>query len=192
MPAIPRKQLFLFNCLRWLTSHVVKSPFGRLKWIYRYMDSYNKFVATFSVCSKGCSHCCEIDVYISSLEAAYIAENIGVPANFDSPYSKNHFSPCPFLSKEKSCSIYQFRPFNCRTFHTLDHPKYCVSGESHAVYGASGYGYGASVLQEIAHVITQLNGNHPMKDIRDFFKTANPAVQGALRDKAAQRPLPPR
>lgn len=169
LPAIPRMQLFLFDCVQWLTTYVVKSPFGRLRWIYRYLDSYNKFVATFSVCSKGCSHCCSIDVYITSLEAAYIAENIGITADSTSPYSKNHFSPCPFLSKEKSCSIYKFRPFNCRTFHTLDHPKYCASGEDHAVYGAYGYDYGSAVLQNIAHCIAQLNRNQPQKDIRDFF-----------------------
>lgn len=169
MPAIPRIQLFLLECLRRLTTYVVKSPFGRLKWSYRYLDYYNKFVTTDSVCSKGCAHCCSVDVHISSLEAAYITENIGIPADFSSPYSKNHSSPCPFLSTEKRCSIYQFRPFNCRTIRAVDHPKYCAPREAHAADGAPGDGYGSSVIREIAHDIAQLNGNHPEKDIRDFF-----------------------
>lgn len=169
MPAIPRLQLFLLECMQWLTTYVVKTPFGRLKWSYRYLDYYHKFVTADSVCSKGCSHCCSVDVRISSLEAAYITENIGIPADFTSEHSKNHASPCPFLSTDKSCSIYPFRPFSCRTMRAADHPSYCVPRETHVADGAPGYGHGSSVLRYIAHDIARLNANRPEKDIRDFF-----------------------
>ena len=167
MPAIPRIPLFLLECLQWLTTSVVKTPFGRLKWSYRYLDYYHKFVTPDSVCSKGCSHCCSTDVCISSLEAAYITEHIGIPADFSSPHSRNHSSPCPFLSTEKSCSIYQFRPFSCRTTRAVDPSGYCVP--RNVADDAPGYGHESSVLRYIAHDIARLNGNHPEKDIRDFF-----------------------
>lgn len=169
IPQIPWLQFFLFRRLKWVTSTFRMSRFETLKWIYRYLNNYSRFVSTFSVCMKGCSHCCSIDIYISTLEAAYISEHTKKPYNTTSPYTRGHTTPCPFLASDGACSIYDYRPFNCRTFHTLDDPQYCASGNSHAIYGASSMGYGSTILAELAHAIDRLNNGHPKKDIRDFF-----------------------
>lgn len=168
-PPLSRRHVFLLGCLRWFTTHIVKSPFGRLQWIYRFHNAYNWLVSIFSACAKGRLHNCCTDICISTLEAAYITKNTGIPFNTSSPHSHGHKSPCPFHSPGKSCSIYRFRPFSCRTSHTPGHHKNCASDEAHAVYDASGLGYASLVPAKLCHVIDQLNNGNPKKDIRDFF-----------------------
>ncbi|MEN6585504.1 MAG: hypothetical protein ABFE02_05535 [Sulfuricella sp.] len=159
IPPLSRLQIFLL-CLVWrITTHVVTSPFGRLKWIYRFHSVYNWFASLFSSNAKSRARECSFEIYISTLEAAYITENTGIPFSTSSPHSPGHKSPCPFHSPGKSCSIYRFRPFNCRTPH---------GPEQHG-NGGSGLGYPSLVPAELCHVIDQLNNGNPKKDIRDFF-----------------------
>ncbi|HEP6430828.1 TPA: YkgJ family cysteine cluster protein [Burkholderia cenocepacia] len=152
----------------------------RLEAVYGYLDRYAEFVSTFSVCSKGCSHCCSIDVSVSRLEAEYIMWK-GGPA-FDQrgrAQTTGHKDACTFLSEDGSCSIYATRPFNCRTFFTLDDPKYCETPEvDHEVYGAASIGYGVSVYAGIAMWIGDWQKAHklPYRDIRDWFPKPVPEV----------------
>lgn len=98
----------------------------KLSLAYTALDKYNAFVATFAVCQKGCSHCCKMDVRMSYLEAEYIMLR-GGPTLVTGEFSTaGHTSRCRFLSRDGSCGIYSIRPFHCRTFHTLDDPKYCA------------------------------------------------------------------
>lgn len=123
------------------------------------------------MCQKGCSHCCKIDVNITSLEAEYISINTGIKSDEGSSVTSDHRDTCPFLGEQGECKIYKYRPFNCRTFHTIDDPKYCEDGEElHMIYGASSFGYGSRMLMKCAQVVSHINNGLPKRDIRDFFK----------------------
>ncbi len=149
-------------------SSTTKNPFSDLEKIYSFLDSYGIFVKTFSVCSKGCSACCKNDVFITSLEANYIAKKAKISTKKTvKSTSKHSNTPCPFL-KNNSCSIYSYRPFNCRTFFTLDNPKYCNTGDSHQIYGVQG-GQGIPMIESLKQYTEKLNGKRPESDIRNFF-----------------------
>lgn len=158
-PPLSRLQVFLLNLVWRATTHVVTSPFGRLKWIYRFHSAYDWLASIFSSNAKSRSRDCCFEIYISTLEAAYITKHTGIPFNTSSPHSPGHKSSCPFHSPGKSCSIYRFRPFNCRTSQS---PEQFTNG-------ASGLGYPSPVPAKICRVIDQLNNGNPKKDIRDFF-----------------------
>jgi Fe-S-cluster containining protein len=161
--------------------------FDKLAAVYAFMDRYNAFVATFAVCQKGCSHCCKIDVNVSRLEAEFITVNGGPTLDQGSAYTTGHTGACRFLSKDGSCSVYEVRPFNCRTFHTLDDPKYCVDGKvDHQVYGASGVGYGVTVFQKIAEWLQSVHSGKDLRyrDIRDWFPAQPTSLLGRMVARA--------
>jgi Fe-S-cluster containining protein len=146
--------------------------FEKLGAVYAFMDRYNAFVATFAVCQKGCSHCCNIDVGVSRLEAEFITHNGGPMLDQGTSYSTSHTGACPFLAKDGACSVYKTRPFNCRTFHTLDDPKYCADGKvDHQVYGVSSKGYGVNMYAQLAEWLRSVHAEKglPYRDIRDWF-----------------------
>jgi len=148
------------------------SLFEKLEGVYAFLDRYNAFVSTFSVCQKGCAHCCRIDVNMSRLEAEYITFKGGPMLDQGSKFSVGHSTPCYFLTENSTCSIYALRPFNCRTFHTLDDPKYCVDGyEEHQTYGSAGKGYGVNIYSELARWLSELHMYRclPYRNIRDWF-----------------------
>lgn len=147
--------------------------FQKLEKAYEFFDRYNAFVSTFAVCSRGCNHCCNGDVQLTRLEAEYIHHKTGesLPIDFNSPLTTGHEEPCAFLSSDGSCGVYAVRPFNCRTFHTLDDPKYCATNEPHQIYGSAREGYGVDVYSSFAVWLGQLHAMTGVKtkDIRDWF-----------------------
>lgn len=168
LPPFPQPLLQKFVALKRQTVNV--KPLKFLELVYQFMDEYNKFVAEFSVCQKGCSHCCRIPVEVSALEAQYIANKYNIAAN-SIPVDGKDIHACPFL-KKNVCRIYDARPFNCRSFHTLDNPKYCATNEDHQVYGSAGFNYGSDLLIEIAYAIKMMNRNERSSmDIRDLFSS---------------------
>ncbi|WP_051632684.1 YkgJ family cysteine cluster protein [Nitrincola lacisaponensis] len=169
LPPIPKSLDQQFQALKVETNQYLDNQLKVLNAMYGYMNKYNKFISGFSVCKKGCSHCCKNDINITSLEAEYIAQNANVKPNSIPVKNENGKSICPFLSEYGECKVYEFRPFNCRTFHALDDPKYCMTDENHMIYGSSGHGYGSIILVKIYHAINQLNGSHRSGDIRSFF-----------------------
>ncbi len=90
-------------------------------------------------CKKGCSNCCHVAVIIRDSEADLLIELIKkekidpkthrlkkqskkTDEDFhDLSYKE---SKCIFL-KNHECSIYEYRPLNCRCHNTLDESKYC-------------------------------------------------------------------
>ncbi|TWJ19223.1 YkgJ family cysteine cluster protein [Geobacter argillaceus] len=147
------------NCV---DSHEILSKF------YAFTDEYNKFVDTFSVCEKGCSYCCHIEVYITDLEAEYIEQKAKISRVKSLPNTLS-VSKCPFLNQNNICSIYMYRPFACRTFHALDNPNYCKEMDvAHQTYGAAG-GKGIPMLEALNNAIKQINGNNCSGDIREYF-----------------------
>lgn len=104
----------------------------RLRQLYKVSDEMTGIAAEFSICKRGCSHCCNMATLIAEPEAAVIGRAIGVTPRKPKQwpfYSRqgiaketlNTFAetfhgyakPCPFLKKGE-CSIYENRPFACR------------------------------------------------------------------------------
>ncbi len=144
------------------------TPLSKLNSMYKYMNEYNKFVKTFTVCSSGCAHCCKINVVISSIEAAYIADNLNISYDDGTNRTKDHGTSCPFL-KDDTCSIYEHRPFSCRTFHAMDDPELCKTTTKHILYGSAEKGYGSDIYRAFKNELEQLNKHRAHRDIRDFF-----------------------
>ncbi|WP_335914030.1 YkgJ family cysteine cluster protein [Shewanella algae] len=167
LPPIPEELDENFIKLIKRLKNMQNIPLDLLEQIYLFMDEHNKFVTTFSVCEKGCSACCNIPVNVSRLEAEYIQRKTGHKLS-NRIILKTGRSPCPFLESDAACSIYQHRPYNCRTFHTLDNPKYCSTDENHAVYGVSSMGYGSTMMAQLAAIIRHVNKGE-YKDIRAYF-----------------------
>lgn len=147
----------------------LEDPLFKLRKIYKFIDSYGKFVDTFSVCSKGCAHCCSIDVSTTLIEAELISHEIGKEINLKA-FSYGNASPCPFIGNNNECTIYNVRPFHCRIFYTLDNPLYCKTNEQHQVYGYHSGQYANKFYKIGADLINLLNRNRGFSDIRDFFK----------------------
>ena len=148
------------------------NPLEKLAAAYALVDRYNVFVATFAVCQRGCHYCCRVDVDVSPLEVDFITTNTGVRARPGTDWSHNHASLCPLLNADGTCSVYEYRPFNCRTFHALDDPKYCANkNESHQTYGAAAGGYGVGLYRAIARWLKGMHqvNNLQSRDIRDWF-----------------------
>ena len=65
------------------------------------------------------------------MEADYIQKKTGIEAvnllNISFLVADN--SPCPFL-KKSMCSIYEFRPLNCRVFASMDSVEHCKKGDT--------------------------------------------------------------
>jgi Fe-S-cluster containining protein len=98
-----------------------------------------------ATCRKGCSHCCNLMIYISLPEAIAIAETLlQLPPQALGAISRNlfnatqklqydrtaHFNtntPCVFLDAQRSCSIYTVRPTPCRTYFVVSQPSNCSS-----------------------------------------------------------------
>jgi uncharacterized protein len=142
----------------------------KLRKIYSYMDNFSQFVSNFAVCHKGCSYCCKIDIQLSRVEAELIKAETDKKYNEPIKISLNNTTTCPFLGNEGSCTIYDIRPFSCRVFFTLDHPKYCASDEPHYVYGSQNGVFTVNIFKELNDEILKLNNHSKMFDIRDYFK----------------------
>lgn len=153
----------------------VSSVFDGLELIYAFIDKLNsRFVSTFVTCSKGCSHCCNMDVQMTTLEAEYIVRATGIAHNIDTPLTTGHKTPCPFLSKMRVCTIYTYRPLVCRTYHVVSDPNLCsTSGVEVLQYGGTHGHMGNPAYRaamEWVHFQNQHGDVHStVKDIRNFF-----------------------
>lgn len=138
--------------------------------IYKAADVFGAATKGISPCHDGCNHCCYQPVLITAAEATLIANSSG--RKMASPAFTSHANreyigaSCNFL-KEGRCSIYDVRPFACRTYYSVDSdPESCriVPSapdltapilDSQALYEAF-----ATVVQE--HILS-------VADIRDWF-----------------------
>ncbi len=171
-PLPPESLVLLAEQTIWNIDECNGNDFDKLRLIYDYLDEYNQFVQTFSVCKRGCSHCCKIDVAVTKLEALYIEKQTGSTMNRKRKFSTNHRDVCPMLLADGVCRIYEYRPFNCRTFHTLDSPDYCATpGVSHVIYGVANHkvSYQSGCYKMMKDKCNSLNQTKESKDIRDYF-----------------------
>jgi len=167
LPPIPENVIEECEALQKNLDTLNESPFDKLDRVYGFLNTYGEFAKAFSVCGNSCSSCCKSDVLITTLEAKYIEKKTSVKTKKFTGITANHNNNCPFLLNE-SCSIYKYRPFNCRTLYTLDDPKYCKSGENHQLYGLQG-GKGIPLLYQFKKYVDKLNQKRTIGDIRDFF-----------------------
>lgn len=103
-------------------------------------------------CTKGCSHCCNLQVYITMPEALAIAEYVSQSPTLlkrtvqscqesiskQKLSSTDHFReniPCAFLSDKKECSVYEVRPMPCRHHFAITPPENCSSENTTAEVG---------------------------------------------------------
>lgn len=97
----------------------------RTLWLRKAADVMLEAYGPHSACKSGCSHCCHIPVTISQAEAHAIGRVTGrtptPPAKLQPVEIRGYESPCPFLDKKtQGCSIYQERPFVCRSHMNMD------------------------------------------------------------------------
>lgn len=141
-------------------------PLVRLEKLYNFMDELYSFVARYTACTRGCSHCCHIEIEISAIEAEHIEKSLGIKRNPNLVKSSHFGTPCPFL-KNGSCSIYRHRPFVCRRHVALfDNPKWCEIGVCNS------YSFPQLRFTEVdkCHkLITCDNGRQQWYDIRQLF-----------------------
>lgn len=158
----------------------------KLNAIYRLMDEMAPFVASFTTCKKGCSHCCRYDVQITSFEAEYIFLKTGIPHRVDGPLTNGHNAPCPFLSNAGECGIYAHRPAVCRTYHALGDPSDCDDPDKDQLqYGSPAGDFGNQIYANLVgwiHFQTQHIGGR-LRDIRDFFPHPREQVQKYLSSR---------
>lgn len=103
--------------------------------LYKLADEMKEMLAPFVACSSGCSYCCHMPTFIYQHEADAMAAASGRRARqlkhrpphvaFKAGRAFNGH-PCPFLSSEGRCSIYEHRPLICRVHNSLaDDPDVC-------------------------------------------------------------------
>ena len=144
------------------------SRHSTLRGIYELIDKVGELIDPYTVCSSGCSACCHISVGITELEASYIEHNTGKRMRVGVRSSAEAIEgPCPFLSDDRRCTIYKFRPFACRVFAAFDNPAYCAEMDtSHVTYGPQSN----AIFKGSAQWIKSLNRTGAIADIRAFFK----------------------
>ena len=146
------------------------SRLAKVRRIYQAADLLTSEISPMAVCSQGCGSCCHIDVDVTEIEALYIEKNSGHKVRPGRSRTNGHGdrkTPCCFLSSTQICTIYECRPFACRTHFAFDDPKFCSEIDvDHVTYDARGNPY----LTELAAILFELNGSAPPRDIRDFFE----------------------
>jgi Fe-S-cluster containining protein len=155
--------------------------FVAIKILYSELDDFSKKLEAPPVtCKRGCSHCCNVSVSITTPEAAYISKNAQLPMNNKDEKAKVDYKQvCPFL-KNNECSIYEFRPAVCRVFVSYDDPQRCADDLPHNLLALMppGSGEGSEYLNQLYfNSIATMDGNKQndylgrftIKDIRQFF-----------------------
>lgn len=122
-------------------NHEAAAPRSKLPKLYGLMEEVAAVRAPHLACSEGCDACCRtIPVEISDLEARHIAQATGrvmaslPPGRHTIPgHSPMHVNtPCPFLV-DNLCSIYERRPYNCRSLAVVDRDALTCSEENTAL-----------------------------------------------------------
>lgn len=153
---------------------------SKLPKLYVLMEEVGELRSPHVSCKAGCSACCRtIPVEISDLEARHIAAATGkTMANLPPgrhTQLKDVTTPCPFLV-ENQCSIYEHRPYNCRSLAAVDRDALSCSDENTALTRAKD-------PRAVPVVMTKMQAFDPLyreivdrkpaawADIRQFFPT---------------------
>jgi Fe-S-cluster containining protein len=88
-------------------------------------------------CGAGCAWCCHEPLQVSVVDAISVASFLLQDSTHDRSHLESYvnnidvyqnrraglkesFAPCPFLSDDKRCQVYEARPVICRAFHSTD------------------------------------------------------------------------
>ena len=149
---------------------------SKLVKIYRIADEISALREGFVACGKGCSHCCHMNIKLTSTEAERLGAQIGrVPLKITSTVQADekayNGTPCPFLAIDHSCSIYAHRPLACRTHASFEvdnkkcHPS-VMDDHTVALVNFSG-------LEEALYDVSDGPGGVVLADIRNFFPSGH-------------------
>lgn len=145
---------------------------AKLNKVFRLMDAAVQATAPYVACRKGCSACCHMNVSISAIEAERLAVASGrrmSKVKHPTKHDLRKFSgnPCPFLSRDGVCSVYDDRPFACRAHQSFDLDNYWCQPERSQVAQMGQVKLGGAYDAYMGIVLdTKLGG---FADIRDFF-----------------------
>ncbi len=113
---------------------------SKSKKLFQLTDLLNTSIEKYATCQKGCAHCCYMPTMIYAHEAEIVGHAAGIkpePLPYRDPSVvlaeaiKQFGPPCPFLSHENSCTVYEHRPLICRLHHSFnDDPNDCKVSES--------------------------------------------------------------
>lgn len=137
-----------------------------LKMIFELTDKALQPFLRSSSCKKGCNACCYLVVDSTAIEAEMVRryteehfdeeerrrilgkikegkhlypDPVGTDKEFPGAVVEKHFAlnmPCPFLSSEGLCRIYEVRPINCRKHVVFSDPGQCEMMAATASYEA--------------------------------------------------------
>lgn len=125
-----------------------------------------------SVCVKGCSHCCKLNVDVTLVEADYIAHQLkrgGYDFGYQAGFERGSY--CPFHDADtKTCGIYEFRPIACQLFASMDSPEYCKTPDvPHKITTQHSLGPFEQLVAPIEQA--SVNDKTPVyADIREWFR----------------------
>lgn len=105
-------------------THAAASPRTKLPKLFALVNEFSDVRDPHVACKAGCSACCRrIPVEITDLEARHISQVTGIPMVNLPPgrHTSMDFinQPCTFLVNDR-CSIYEHRPFHCRSLASVD------------------------------------------------------------------------
>lgn len=167
-------------------SQRASSASQRVVWLHRAASAWSSPLEATAACRKGCSHCCNIPVTITSIEADLIGRKTGrKPAAPAQPVRLQDFhdfeaaaqalqaandrveaSACPFL-QNGACAVYDVRPMACRLLINLDDDDLLcqlVPGQAIPVPYAN--------TQQLKALFLQAQPGTGLADLREFFPNA--------------------
>ncbi len=171
LPPIPDYLLKEAEKLNYILDNDNGDFLDKLSHVYDYIDKFNEYLGNYAACTKGCSHCCKIDVQISQAEAELIHIKTKVPIDLKNSISYGYTTPCPFLSDENNCKIYKYRPLPCRMLHAFGSPDNCKPGNVQNEYGSPASNFGNHIFLSLVQYIHMNNKafGGTFRDIRDYF-----------------------
>lgn len=142
-----------------------KNQLETLKRVYELADKITNEKDSYHVCRRGCAWCCAIPLEVFPIEIEYIEKHTDLkrkPKTYQKSSTPWNVGYCPLLDQETGeCTVYEWRPFNCRTFVVYDSPEYCKRGFegeeiSHWTSGGPENQYGSQPMMILAQILVSL------------------------------------
>lgn len=159
------------------------SPRSKLPKVYSLLDEVGALRAPHVACKPGCDACCHMQIEITQDEADRIGQFTSrVPLKLrpivqTTPISRlgRPGTPCPFLV-DHACSIYEARPFVCRSMAVVDDTPITCSFENMALARANDprtVGVPESKPGPLVDAFKRISEqrSQAIADIRQFFPT---------------------